>query len=150
MSRSIGQLLVHIVFTTRRRRRVLHLDNARKMEAYLVGITNNIGGRTLAVGVEPEHCHLLAEIPTSMSVSQFAGKLKSNSSRFAKTLVGVPSYFSWQQGYMAISVSPGNKMAVMHYINDQEEHHKKRTYADECDELLRKLGLDPEKLNPRR
>jgi putative transposase len=150
MSRSIGQILVHIIFATRRREQAFRKESAQKIESYLIGIANNIGGRTLAVGVEPEHCHLLAEIPASMPVSEFAGKIKANSSRFAKTLPGVPSDFTWQQGYMALSVSPGGKMVVMDYINSQEEHHKEQSFEEERAALLRKFGLDPDAFQQRR
>ena len=150
MGHSVSRLLFHVIFATKRRERSIGKALAGKLESYIVGIVNNLGGKALAVGVQPEHCHLLAEVPAAVSVATLTAKVKANSSRFAKTQKGVPGDFGWQEGYMGVTVSPSDKSKVMAYISDQEEHHRRRTYAEECEDVLRKFGVTSEELGIRR
>ena len=50
--------------------------------------------------------------------------------------------FAWQTGYGAFSVSRSNVSAVAKYIEEQESHHRKRTFQEEFVELLVKHGID--------
>jgi len=49
--------------------------------------------------------------------------------------------FAWQEGYSAFSVSPANKRAVIDYISQQEDHHRKRSFEQELRAILRKLNI---------
>jgi len=49
--------------------------------------------------------------------------------------------FKWQQGYGAFSVSASKLGAVERYIADQKRHHRKKTYEQEFEGLLRKHGI---------
>ncbi len=39
--------------------------------------------------------------------------------------------FAWQVGYAAFSVSQSNRAAVVRYIANQEEHHRKISFQEE-------------------
>ena len=49
--------------------------------------------------------------------------------------------FSWQEGYGAFSVSPSQVAVVKRYIENQEEHHRKRNFEEEFVALLRSCGI---------
>jgi hypothetical protein len=49
--------------------------------------------------------------------------------------------FAWQTGYGAFSVSESMVNEVEKYIVGQKEHHKKLTYQEEVDALIKKYGL---------
>jgi hypothetical protein len=49
--------------------------------------------------------------------------------------------FEWQKGYGAFSVSPSMLRTVKAYVENQEEHHRARSFEDEFLTLLRKSGL---------
>ncbi len=49
---------------------------------------------------------------------------------------------TWQAGYGAFSVSQSNLNRVLAYVEQQEKHHKKRTYQDEFRELCRKHKIE--------
>lgn len=44
--------------------------------------------------------------------------------------------FEWQDEYYAASVSESLLDRVREYIKNQEEHHSKSTFRDECDEFI--------------
>ncbi len=65
-------------------------------------------------------------------------EVKGNSSRW---LNETQRRFAWQQGYGAFSVSQSQRGAVIRYIDNQEEHHRKRSFEEEFVALLRKCGM---------
>jgi hypothetical protein len=48
----------------------------------------------------------------------------------------------WANEYYAVSVSESLLVQVRRYIDKQEDHHKKKTYADEVEEFLRMYRFD--------
>jgi REP-associated tyrosine transposase len=51
-------------------------------------------------------------------------------------------HFSWGRGYGAFSVSHSDVDRVARYIANQEEHHRKRTYAEEFEIFVKRYGLE--------
>ena len=50
--------------------------------------------------------------------------------------------FCWQDGYGAFSVNPSEVDAVIKYITEQHDHHKKITFQDEYRAFLKKYKVD--------
>ena len=50
--------------------------------------------------------------------------------------------FEWQDAYYAASVSHSQLEKVKEYIDNQEEHHSKKTYQEEFDQFIEKYGLE--------
>lgn len=51
--------------------------------------------------------------------------------------------FAYQAGiYREFSVSQSNVASVKHYIENQEEHHRKMTFQDELRELFRRHEME--------
>jgi hypothetical protein len=73
-----------------------------------------------------------------MPVAKAVQVLKANSSSWLHEH-GVD--FAWQEGYGAFSVSSSNRDAVINYIENQAEHHQKRSFESEFETLLRKSGI---------
>ena len=49
--------------------------------------------------------------------------------------------FAWQQGYGAFSVSISQVQETVHYIEQQVEHHRTRTFQEEYLAFLEKHGV---------
>ena len=50
--------------------------------------------------------------------------------------------FEWQDGYGAFTVSKSQVPDLIEYIQNQREHHRKKTFQEEYLELLKKHGVD--------
>lgn len=50
--------------------------------------------------------------------------------------------FEWQEGYGAFSVSASQVPKTIAYINNQKEHHRRKTFQEEFLELLTKHGIE--------
>ncbi|NSW94723.1 MAG: transposase, partial [Bacteroidales bacterium] len=48
----------------------------------------------------------------------------------------------WQEGYGAFSYSRSQIKDVIHYIDNQEEHHRKATFREEYLKLLDRFEVD--------
>jgi len=50
--------------------------------------------------------------------------------------------FQWQEGYAAFSVSSSQVPKTIAYINNQKEHHRKKSFKEEFLDLLNKHGIE--------
>jgi len=83
-------------------------------------------------GVE-DHVHLLIRLRTDQAVADVVKTIKGNSWEYFKN--DLDRYVSWQDGFAAFSVSPGNLKQVRSYIYNQERHHKDKSFSDELKEI---------------
>jgi putative transposase len=139
MAHTYATVFVHVVFSTKERAALIPADKLEPMWAYVMGIARNHGISPVAIGGTSNHLHALVQLPSTMSLSDAANKLKSNSSRWMSEH---GPRFAWQEGYGAFSVSPSQVESVKGYIATQAEHHKKRNFEEEYVALLRKCGVD--------
>jgi hypothetical protein len=73
-----------------------------------------------------------------VSVSEFASKVKANSSRWMKERFESPYGFQWQSGFSSFSVSESAVESVIRYIDNQQEHHRLVTFEEELKSFLDK------------
>lgn len=136
------QLRYHVVFGTKHRVPSIPVDLQDELYAYFGGLLAEQGGILLAAGGMPDHVHLLIGLRDTHSVAEVMQRLKASSSRWMKDRSERNGYFSWQAGYGAFSVSKSKVPAVRAYLARQEAHHRKLTFGEELEELLRKHGVE--------
>ncbi len=88
----------------------------------------------------PDHLHQLISVHPTIAPSDLVRDLKANSSRWLKDVLNRD--FAWQSAYGVFSVSASDLEAVRHYINSQEEHHKRMTFEEEYIAFLTKHGIE--------
>lgn len=140
MSHSYIQNKLHVVFSTKERRKSIPHETQRELWPYIVGIGRNHQLSIAAVGGTEDHIHLLLELPGTITLSKAVQLVKSNSSKWLNETNA--KGFAWQEGYAAFSVSAPNVQAVIRYIDNQREHHRKQTFEEEFLALLRRHGVD--------
>ena len=94
------------------------------------GIVRNIHGKLIDSNGRPDHVHCLLSLPPALAVAEALRVIKSNSSLWVHE-TRHRAAFAWQAGYGAFSVSQSNVPAVVKYIRDQEQHHRKISFQDE-------------------
>src|SRR5437764_10383861 len=132
MPQSLVSNNLHFVFSTKDRQPLVR--DPEKLWKYLGGIARNVGAVPMAVGGTRDHVHLLVALPADLSIAKIVNLLKSNSSKWINAR---GARFAWQQGYAAFSVSASSLTAVTEYIENQEEHHKRRDFQQEFLMLLK-------------
>ena len=124
------------------RRPLIDAEMKPRLLGYMNGIVDESGGKVLSLNAMADHLHMLWELPPTLALSDSMRVLKTNSSRWVHETWGSQKPFAWQNGYGAFSVSRSNVPAVANYIEEQESHHRKRTFQEEFIELLVKHGID--------
>lgn len=142
MGQSLAQNYLHIVFSTKHRKPLIRKPFTESLNKYLAVVCKDKDSTSLAVGSHLDHVHILCRLSPKIALSDFMQKIKSNSSRWMKTLDSSLADFSWQDGYAAFSVSSGAVDSVRDYIGNQYEHHKQQNYRVEVLLLLKEHDVE--------
>ncbi len=142
MGRTYSQLLLHVVFSTKNRRRYLTSEITERVYAYIGGIIRDEGGTLLAAGGVEDHVHLLIQLRTDTTLANLMRTVKAKSSRWIKDNFPNQKDFAWQEGYAAFSVSKSQQAAVIDYIARQREHHHGNDFKAEFLKLLQAHGVE--------
>jgi REP element-mobilizing transposase RayT len=89
-----------------------------------------------------DHTHALIDLSTNICIEEVIKLFKGSSSHWINQQRMLKGHFSWGRGYGAFSVSHSDVDRVAQYIANQEEHHRKRTYAEELELFVKRYGLE--------
>ncbi len=107
------------------------LLNAREKAIYI----DIINGST-------EHLHCLLSLNHDMSLSKVMQLIKGESSHWINKNSLTILKFEWADEYYGVSVSESQLHRVRRYIENQENHHRIKSWNEESDELIREYGFD--------
>jgi REP element-mobilizing transposase RayT len=115
-------LLVHIVWATHRRARLLSRDADAWLAEVLRRKARDAGTVLLACGNADDHVHVLVRYPSTVTVANVVQRLKGASSYAWNTQTRWPR-LAWQAGSWAQSVSPSGLEPALRYVDHQRHHH---------------------------
>jgi putative transposase len=126
---------IHIVFSTKNREPMLtekvrenvfeHIrQNAKEKNIYIKSING-----------WKDHCHCLISLNKDQSISKLVQQIKGESSAWINK-TDLIKEFKWQDDYFAVSVSESKLEKVINYIDNQNEHHRFKSFAEEYTEFL--------------
>lgn len=90
----------------------------------------------------PDHLHLFFGFKPTQSLADLMRIVKSESSEWINKENLTKGKFRWQEGYGAFSYSRSQINAVSKYIENQEEHHRKKTFLEEYKNFLNHFEID--------
>jgi len=91
-------------------------------------------------GIE-DHIHVLLGLNADLSIAKTIQLIKGEASFWINKQKKTNPSFEWADEYYAVSVSESKLNDVRHYINIQEEHHRKKSFQEECDDFLKRYDL---------
>jgi putative transposase len=141
MAQTLVSLLVHIIFSTKNRERIITPEVEPELFAYMGGILKNHESRLLDAGGTADHVHLLVSQSKNVSLSSLLKDIKKDSSSWIKTKGSQFRNFHWQDGYGAFSIGKSDVPELKKYIAGQKEHHRKQTFQEELIEFLKEYGI---------
>lgn len=134
--------LVHVVFATAERRPSIRDEFQERLHRYVGGMARGHGMQALAVGGTADHLHVLISLPRSLSVAKAVQLLKASSSKWIHQSFPKAKGFAWQEGYGAFSIGISQREVTVRYIENQEEHHRRYSFADEMKKFLAVHGIE--------
>lgn len=142
MPNTYTQITIHLIFAVKNRENLLKKSIRPELFKYMTGIVTNKKHKLLAINGVADHVHLLIGLSPTIALSDLVRDIKNNSSKFINQKKLVVGRFQWQTGYGAFSYSRSQRPNVIKYIENQEEHHKVKTFREEYLEILRKFDVD--------
>ena len=139
MAQTCGNILLHLIFSTKDGKPLIRPELRADLHAYLGGIIRQSHGTALTVNGTADHVHLLIRVRPSQSAAEITRVLKANSSRWLGNRG--EQQFAWQAGYGVFSVSESNVGAITNYISEQEKHHAKRSFQEEFVAFLKRNNV---------
>jgi REP element-mobilizing transposase RayT len=141
MASSLVKIDIHLIFHIKSTSVTMRHEDLPDIFSYMAGIIKGIGGASFTVGGTEDHIHILSSLPKNVSIADFVRTIKSESSKWMKTIDASYANFAWQDGYGAFSVSPSILDKTKAYIQEQKKHHERRTFRDEYRAFLVASGV---------
>ena len=141
MANTYTQLHNHIVFATKYREGSIQSTCINDLHKYITGIVQNYDHKMLRINNMPDHIHMLVGMKPHQSLSSLMRIVKSDSTRWIKENQ-LASEFGWQEGYGAFSVSKSQLPKVVLYIQNQQEHHRIKSFQEEYIHMLTQAEID--------
>ncbi len=67
--------------------------------------------------------------------------MKGSSSKYMNDKKIIKQHFAWQRGYGAYSVSGSKIDIVKKYIENQDKHHRRKSFTDEYEDWKKEYGI---------
>ena len=141
MANTYSQLYIHIVFAVKGRENLISKNWKDEIYKYITGIVTNKGQKLIAINGMPDHIHILIGLKPDKSISDLVRDIKANSSKFINAKRWINGKFEWQNGFGAFTYGHSQLTNIIKYIENQEEHHKTRTFKDEYIEFLKLFNI---------
>jgi putative transposase len=138
---SYHQLLYHIVIRTKNSFRTIDPNQSKQLYAYISGIIKNKNCHLYRINGTEDHIHILTDIHPSIALSDFIRDIKVSTSVWMKNCGYFPIFDGWSDKYGAFTCSYLDVGNIIEYIKNQQEHHKKETFANEYRRLLTESGI---------
>ncbi len=141
MANTFSQIYLHIVFAVKNRTSLIKPEWKEELYKYITGITKNNGHKLIAINGTANHLHIAMGYKPHQLIPDLLQDIKGHSSKWINEKNFVRGKFSWQAGYGAFSFSHSQLDVVIKYINNQKQHHKKKSFGEEYIELLQRYNV---------
>jgi putative transposase len=141
-SGTFSQIYIQIVFAVKGRQNLILPSWEDELYKYITGIVQNKGQKLIAINGMPDHIHILIGMKPVCCLSDLVREVKKASNSFIKEKNFVKSNFQWQEGFGAFSYSHSALNNVVKYIDNQKEHHRKKTFKEEYIDFLKEFQVE--------
>jgi putative transposase len=141
MANTYSQIYIQTVFAVDGRLSIIRPKFKEELYKYITGIVRNHRQKLIAINGMSDHVHILIGLKPAMALADLVRDMKADSSDFINRKKWVRGRFCWQEGYGAFSYGHSQLNTVIRYIQNQEQHHRRRTFKDEYLTWLKKFEV---------
>lgn len=142
MANTYHQMYVQTVFAVKYREAVIQTKWKPELFKIIGNIITETGCKPIIINGVEDHVHCFFALKPTASVSNVMQNAKAKSSKWINENRFLSHRFEWQEGYGAFTYSQSQIDAVYKYVQNQEEHHKKKAFREEYIDMLVKFGVD--------
>lgn len=142
MPNTYSQIYIHVIFAVKNRDALIRPNWETELYKYMTGIIQNKEQKMLAINGTSNHIHFLIGMKPTCCLADLVRETKKSSNAFIKEKGFSKFKFQWQEGFGAFSYSHSQLSDVIKYIDDQKEHHRKRSFKNEYLAFLKAFEID--------
>lgn len=137
-----SQIYIQVVFAVKNRDALIATTWEERLYQYITGIIQNKGQKMLAINGMSDHLHFFIGMKPNCCLSDLVREVKKSSNEMINGKRLSKFKFSWQEGYGAFSYHHSQIDAVVNYVMNQKEHHKKISFKEEYIDFLKKFEIE--------
>lgn len=134
----------HIVFATKFRRPAIPECSKRIMLKFIHELCKREGWYLVRINAYLNHIHILIDLPVTVLIPDAVKLIKVRTTQTFKHHPDFPDFDGWGRSYGSFSVSHFDRLTIINYIANQEEHHRNEPFDAELEHLLLSNGLTPD------
>lgn len=138
------KILIHFVWSTKLRKPLMNKVNKDLICQHIKEYAKTKNIHIININGHLDHMHCFVSLEADQNIMTVMNLIKGESSFWANKNLKFKEKFSWQEEYFAVSVSASHFTRVNNYINNQEEHHQKKSFETEYNEFISKYGFENE------
>lgn len=142
MADTFSQIYIQTVFAVQNRNALIQPEWEEELNKYITGIVQNKGQKMLSINGTRNHIHLFIGMKPTCCLSDLVREIKKSSNTFIKEKNFTRYKFQWQEGFGSFSYSHSQLTDVIRYIENQKEHHKKRTFREKYLSFLKAFEIE--------
>lgn len=142
MPHSYHQIWIHAIWATKLRQPLITSKIEKVVFDFMRKEFEELGCPVRIINGMPDHVHCLFLQNPQKSVAEVIKQIKGSTSHFINQNELTEERFAWQTGYSCFSVSQSVVDKTFHYIRNQKQHHRTKTFQEEYDAFLALDGLN--------
>ncbi len=142
MPNTYTQVHIQFVFAVKYRDGVIQSSWKDELYKYITGVVQGNKHKLISINGMADHIHILIGLRPTQSISNLMQDIKGSSSKWINEKKFIKGKFEWQEGYGAFSYGKSQIKHVIEYIENQELHHRRKTFKEEYLDFLQKFDVD--------
>ena len=130
------KVFIHYIWSTKNRKHLISKELKPLLLRHIKENSVNKGIFIDTINCVSDHIHMIVSLGTEQTIAKTAMMIKGESSYWVNLQKIIKTKFEWQGEYIALSISYSAIDKVRAYILNQEEHHKKKSFAEEYEKFL--------------
>lgn len=144
MPHSFNKILTHSIWATKDRMPLIHPMGEKKIHQFISEQLHEQDCPVRIINGMPDHIHCLFLLNPQKSIADVIKQIKGSSSHFVNQNNLIADKLVWQTGNAAYSVSESVIDRVVQYIQNQKQHHNKKTFQQEYNKFLKLYDINNE------
>ena len=114
----------HLVWSVRDDSSPISKEIERPIFRCIVSQIHKLNCQVLAINSVPDHIHLVVKVRSTVSIANLVKQAKGVSAKFTNDQLNPESYFRWEAGYGAFTISRWDLERIINYVRRQKDHHQ--------------------------
>lgn len=142
MANTYHKIHIHAIFAVKFRKGLIQPEWESRLHAVIGNLIKDSGGKPIIINGTEDHIHCFFHVKPTATLSEMMKTVKAKSSKWINNNDLLNQRFEWQRGYGCFSYGQSQKNTLYHYISNQKERHKKMSFKEEYEKLLRLFEIE--------